>query len=64
MRLLCSGFTEHFAENASRPCLPGGDWDSLTDYTACLSPREEDVASDISLYIYLVGGQAELGEIL
>ena len=49
-----------FLENASRKCLASGEWDNLTDYGNCLRfpSSVEDVASDISLYIYLVGMEA------
>ena len=54
-----------FLENASRRCLAGGVWESLTDYQHCLNfpPPGEDVASDISLYIYLVGRESHSQDI-
>ena len=48
--------------NATRLCTAAGEWEGRTDYTDCIAAGQQEMvcitemdASDISLYIYLVG---------
>ena len=54
----------NLAVNATRLCTAAGEWEGRTDYSACITAGQQEMlcisemdASDISLYIYLVGEQ-------